>query len=110
MGVYGVMAYYVQQHAKDISIRIALGGGRAAVARLVVSRGTRLVVAGVAVGLFIAFNVARLTSTLLFGVRPSDPATFAAVAALMIGVAVVACALPASRAVTAEPAMVLRQE
>jgi putative ABC transport system permease protein len=110
IGIYGVMAYYVQQHAKEIAIRLALGGGRARLFRLVVSQGMRVVVAGVAVGLFTAFAATRAMSSLLFGVNPVDPQTFAAVAGLLTLVALAACALPAGRATAVHPAAVLREE
>ena len=110
IGIYGVMAYYVQQHMKDISIRIALGGSRGDVAKLVVGQGMLLVVCGMIVGTLIAFAATRLMSSLLFGVGATDPATFTAVTALMFTVALLACAVPAWRAMRVQPAVVLRNE
>jgi putative ABC transport system permease protein len=110
VGIYGVMAHYVQQQAKDISIRLALGGSPGGVLRLMVRRGMTLVAWGVAAGVVGAFAFARLLSTLLFGVSAGDPLTFSAVAALMLGTALVACGLPAARAVAVEPAVVLRND
>ena len=110
IGIYGVMAYYVQQHTKDIGIRLALGGGRGDLFRLVVGQGMRVVGAGVVVGLLVSFAATRAMSTLLFGVSTADPRTFVAVAAILGGVAVAACSLPAGRAIRVEPASVLRDE
>lgn len=110
IGVYGVMAYFVQQHLKEIGIRIALGGSRGAVARLVIGQGMLLVVGGVVVGTIAAYASTRLMSSLLFGVGAADPATFSGVATLMLGVALLACAVPAWRAMHAQPAVVLRNE
>ena len=77
IGIYGVMGYYVQQHMKEISIRIALGGSRGDVAKLVVGQGmTVVVIGGMIVGMAIAFAATRLMSSLLFGVGATDPATF----------------------------------
>jgi predicted permease len=110
IGIYGVMAYYVQQHSKDIGIRLALGGSRADLFRLVVGQGMGVVGAGVVVGLLVSFAATRAMSTLLFGVSAADPRTFVAVAAILGGVAVAACSLPAGRAIRVEPASVLRDE
>ena len=103
IGIYGVMAYYVQQHAKDIGIRLALGGSRGNLFRLVVGQGMTVVAGGVALGLLAALAATRAMSSLLFGVDAADVSTFAAVAVLMTIVALAACALPAHRAV-ARPA------
>ena len=110
VGIYGVMAYYVQQHLKDISIRLALGGTSGDVLRMVVGQGMRVVAAGVIAGLLAAFALTRLMSTLLFGVGPADAATFAAAGLLMLSVALAACFIPARRAVGIQPAEVLRLE
>jgi putative ABC transport system permease protein len=110
IGIYGVMAYFVQQHLKDISIRIALGGNRSDVARLVIGQAMVLVIGGVVVGAVAAFAATRLMSSLLFGVSAADPLTFSAVSALMVLVALVACAMPAWRAMRVQPAVVLRNE
>jgi putative ABC transport system permease protein len=110
IGIYGVMGYYVQQHLKEISIRIALGGSRGDVARLVIGQGMMVVVAGVVAGTALAFAATRLMATLLFGIGAADPLTFTAVAALMLTVALMACAVPAWRAMRVQPAAVLRNE
>jgi putative ABC transport system permease protein len=110
VGIYGVMGYYVQQHLRDISIRMALGGSAASVLRLVIGHGMRAVVAGVFVGVLAALGVTRLMSTLLFGVSPADAVTFTAACAGLILIALAACLLPARRAVAVPPADVLRSE
>lgn len=110
VGIYGVMAFYVHQHAKDISIRIALGGRPIDVLRLTVGRGMRLVVTGVGIGILAAFALSRLVASLLFGVGPTDPLTFAAVTSIMLGVSLIACLAPAGRAVRMQPSVVLRTE
>jgi len=110
VGIYGVMAYYVQQHSKEISIRLALGGSPADVLRLIVGQGMNVVASGVVVGLLTAFVLARLMSTLLFGVGAADAFTFGAAAILMLAVALIACLVPATRAIGVPPAAVLRNE
>lgn len=110
VGIYGVMAYYVQQHTKDISIRLALGGSSSDVLRLIVGQGMKVVSSGVVVGLLIALVLTRLLSSLLFAVSAADAFTFAAVTLLMLAVALVACFVPATRAIGVQPATVLRTE
>jgi len=110
VGIYGVMAYYVQQHAKDISIRLALGGSRSDVLQLIVGQGMKVVSSGVVIGLLAATAGTRFITSLLFGVSAADVRIFAAVSALLVGVALAACVLPAQRATRAEPATVLREE
>jgi putative ABC transport system permease protein len=110
IGIYGVMAYYVQQHTKDISIRLALGGSPRDVLRLVVGQGMAVVATGVAVGIVVAFVGTRLMSTVLFGVGATDAATFAAAGTFLLAVALLGCAVPAKRATGLQPATVLRNE
>jgi predicted permease len=110
VGIYGVMAYYVQHHLKDIGIRLALGGTSADVLRLVVGQGMTVVASGVAIGLLIALGLTRLMSSLLFGVGAADASTFVAVSGLMFAAALVACFVPARRAIGVQPAVVLRNE
>jgi putative ABC transport system permease protein len=110
VGIYGVMAHYVQQQTKDISIRLALGGRPAHVLGLIVGEGMKVVTGGVVVGLAVAVGAARVMSSLLFGVGAADAVTYAAVATLMVGVALAACLVPARRAIGVEPAAVLRNE
>jgi putative ABC transport system permease protein len=109
-GIYGVMAYFVQQQSKEISIRMALGGTIAGVLRLLVGNGMKLVALGVAAGLVISLGVTRLTSSLLFGVKPADPFVLSGVGALLLGVAVCACLIPAIRGTRVPPAALLRNE
>jgi putative ABC transport system permease protein len=110
IGIYGVMAYYVQQHMKDIGIRMALGGTSGDVLRLIVGQGMMVVAGGLAVGLAIAAAMTRLTASLLFGVGAADSFTFAAVSVLMLTVALAACFVPALRASAIEPSVVLRND
>jgi putative ABC transport system permease protein len=110
VGIYGVMAYYVQQQTKEISIRMALGGSPAAVLQLIVGQGMKVVASGVGVGLLTAFAVTRLMSTLLFGVGATDAFTFVAVTILLLAVALLACSVPARRAIAVQPAVVLRND
>jgi putative ABC transport system permease protein len=110
IGVYGVMSYFVQQHTRDIGIRLALGGGPSNVLRLVVGQGMRLVGVGVAVGIGAALALTRYMSSLLFGVGATDTLTFVSVSGAMLGVALLACFLPARRAAGVDPALTLREE
>ncbi|HJR59940.1 MAG TPA: ABC transporter permease [Vicinamibacterales bacterium] len=110
IGIYGVMSYYVQQHLRDIGIRVALGGRPGDVLRLVLQQGMVVVASGIVVGLLAAFFVTRLMSSLLFGVGATDPVAFAGAGAFLLGVALMACFLPARRAMGLEPAVVLRNE
>jgi ABC-type antimicrobial peptide transport system permease subunit len=104
------MAYYVQQHAKDIGIRVALGGSRADLFRRVVGHGMIVVAIGVGVGLLMSYWAARAMAGLLFGVRATDAVMFSSVAGLLAAVALTACALPARRASAMSPASVLRDD
>ncbi len=110
VGIYGVMAYYVQQHAKDIGIRVALGGRPRNVLGLIVGQGMIVVAAGVATGLVAALLLSRLLSSLLFGVGAGDVTTFAGVTAMLLAIALAACSVPARRAASLDPAVVLRDE
>ncbi|OFW10001.1 MAG: hypothetical protein A3H96_03335 [Acidobacteria bacterium RIFCSPLOWO2_02_FULL_67_36] len=110
VGIYGVMGYYVQQHRKDISIRMALGGSSADVLRLVMGDGMRVVIAGIFVGALAALGLTRLMSSLLFGVSAADALTFVTVSAGLAIVALAACFVPARRAVGIQPAAVLRND
>jgi putative ABC transport system permease protein len=110
IGIYGVMGYYVQQHLKEISIRMALGGSRADVARLVIGQGMTVVGAGIAVGVAVALGATRLMSSLLFNVAAWAPSAYSAAGTLLFVVATLACAVPAFRAMRLQPATVLRNE
>jgi putative ABC transport system permease protein len=110
VGIYGVMSYSVEQRTREIGIRMALGAERVAVLRMILTQGGRLAVAGIAVGVLGAFALSRLMAGFLFGISPTDPLTYALLALLLASVAVVACLLPARRAVTVDPVIALRAE
>ena len=110
VGIYGVMTHYVQQHTKDISIRMALGGTRAAVVGQTLQQGMSVVIVGVAAGLVTALASRPIVSTLLFGVGAADALILSGVAMLMLLAALLACWIPATRAAGVEPAAVLRLE
>ena len=108
IGVFGVLSYTVTQQTTELGIRMALGASARSVTLLVLGRGMKPVAAGVAAGVAGALVLTRFMEALLFGVTPTDPATFAAVAMLLTGVAAVASYIPARRA-TADPIRVLRE-
>lgn len=110
VGIYGVMAYFVGHHRRDIGVRLALGGEPHHVAGIVVGTAMRLVAAGLVAGLLLALGVSRLLEAVLFGVEPWDPVSFLVVAFVLAGTALVACGRPAVRASRLDPALVLRQE
>ncbi len=110
VGIYGVMSYVVSLRINEIGIRMALGAQPRDIWRLVIGRGAKLALAGVAIGLIGALALTRLLSSLLFEVRASDPVTFGAVALLLTAVALLACYFPARSAMRADPMIALRYE
>ncbi len=110
VGIYGVLAYAVRQRGSELGIRIALGASPVGVVRMVVREGAVLASIGIAAGLVAAFALTRLLGSLLYQVSPSDPATFAGMAALLFAVAIVASYVPARRAGRIDPVQALRTE
>jgi putative ABC transport system permease protein len=110
IGLFGVMAYLVSQQTHEIGIRLALGARQRDVFRLVIGRGMLLAAMGAAVGLVAAFGLARYLETLLFQIKPHDGLAFTAAPALLLGVALLACYLPARRATKVDPVVALRHE
>jgi len=110
VGIYGVVAFSVARRTQEIGVRMALGAQRSHVTRLIVGEGARLAVVGVAIGVAASFAVTRLLSSLLFGVRATDPGTFFAVAAVLTLVALAASWIPTRRALRLDPNAALRTE
>ncbi len=110
IGIYGVIGYTVSQRSHEFGVRMALGAARGSVLSMVVGHAALLAVTGVAIGIAGALALTRLLRSMLFGIDANDPATFAAVSLLLIGVALVASYLPARRATRVDPVVALRQE
>jgi putative ABC transport system permease protein len=110
VGIYGVIAYGVTQRTQEFGIRIALGADGRDVLRLVLGQGTRLVLLGIGLGVVLALTLGRFLSTLLYGISPTDPLTFGAVALLLVLVALAACYVPARRATRVDLIETLRYE
>jgi predicted permease len=110
VGIYGVLAYLVSQRTQEIGIRLAIGADRSQVLNMILRQGMTLAVAGIAVGIVAAFLLTGLMQALLYEVKPGDPITFAAVAAILFVVSLVASYLPAWRATRVSPLIALRTQ
>jgi putative ABC transport system permease protein len=110
VGVYGIMSYSVEQATHDISVRLALGADRRDIFGLVVGRGMKLTGAGLAIGAVAAFGASRLLAKMLYGVKATDPATYGIAIAALATIALVACYLPARRAMRVDPVNALKQD
>jgi len=110
LGLYGLLSYEVARRTRELGIRMALGAQRRDLMRLVVRRGLLLAVAGAVIGIAASMALTHLMASMLYSVRPSDPATFAGVALLLLLVAFAACSIPARRAMRIDPMVALREE
>ena len=110
LGIYGVVSYSVALRTNEIGLRMAIGAGAGNVRAMVLRRGLRPILLGLAVGLGGALAVGRLIESLLFGVSSRDPMTFGVTALLLVAVGLAACYLPARRAASLSPSIALRHE
>jgi predicted permease len=110
IGVYGVMSYTVAQHTREIGLRMALGARPRSILKLIMGRGAVLVSIGVVVGVLASFGLTRFIENMLFGVTPTDPLTFIAIITILGVVALLACLIPAQRAMRVDPIVVLRHQ
>ncbi len=110
VGVYGVISYSVSQRTGEIGLRIALGAARADILRLVIGRAILMVIAGIVLGAAGAYGLSRYLVSLLFEIKPTDPATYGSLAFLLVMVALLACYVPARRATKVDPMVALRYE
>ena len=110
IGTYGILGYMVNERTREIGIRMALGAARTSVVGMVLGQGLTVALIGIVLGLAGAFGLSRLASSLLYGVSPADPLTFATVAGVIALVALAACTLPARRATRVDPLVAMRAE
>jgi len=110
VGVFGVMAYSVSRRTREIGVRVALGAGSGDVLRMILSQGLHTIFIGVAIGIAVSLALTRTIESLLFGVTATDPLTFGGVTLLLVGAALLACYMPARRAMRVEPMVALRYE
>jgi putative ABC transport system permease protein len=110
IGVYGILAYSVNQRTREIGLRIALGAQPSGVLRWIAAQGMLVAAAGIGVGLVGAYVLSRVLATLLFEIQPRDSLTFTAVGGLLLLVALTACLAPARRASRVDPIVALREE
>jgi putative ABC transport system permease protein len=110
VGIYGVISYLTGQRTHEIGIRVALGASTSDVLRMILGEGMRITLVGVGIGVAAALALTRLIANVIYGVSAYDPLTFFGVAILLIGVALLACYLPAKRAMRVDPIIALRYE
>lgn len=110
IGIYGIVSFSTAQRTREIGIRMALGGSARDVTSLILRQGVRMVIIGLAIGVFAALGITRVMTRLLIGISPNDPLTYAAVALLLAAIALAACWLPARRATRVDPGIALRYE
>jgi len=110
IGIYGVLSYLVGQRVQEIGVRMALGASRWHVLRMILRDGFRMTLIGIGIGVVAALGLTRLMSSMLFGVSPTDPLTYVSVAIILILVALLACYIPARRAMQVDPLVALRYE
>jgi ABC-type antimicrobial peptide transport system permease subunit len=110
IGIYGVLSYMVGQRTKEIGVRMALGAQKFDVLRMVLKDGARMTLVGIVLGLVGSLGLTRLIRSMLYGVKPNDPLTFISVAALLCAIAMLACYIPARKAMQVDPIEALRHE
>jgi predicted permease len=110
IGIYGVLSYLVGQRTQEIGVRMALGAGRLQVLRMILADGARMTLAGIGIGVVAALGLTRLISGMLFGVKPTDVLTFTLVSLTVCAIAILACCVPARRAMKIDPMAALRNE
>jgi putative ABC transport system permease protein len=110
IGLYGVISYSVAQRTHEFGIRMAVGAAKGDILQLIVTHGFSLAMTGILAGIVGSLALRRILASLLFGITPTDPLTFGAVALLLVGVALLACYIPARRAAAVDPMVALRHE